>query len=453
MIKTEIVHTNNNGDIEYKVLNETGYSIKAIGWCLIFLLACLLCFFVQKWIIFPLLNSMSCIFALCAIVLFGFMYRCSNLLGKEESSLVTDAIHFIAEQDAIQRNQKVVKTKFCSDTLDSYGTIDEEYILVLLSDKTILKYHIEQLDCKDKQYNYKLIKRNFSVCTNKTRTQKILKPNLQYRILKSPSSIIIVTWIAIIGILATGGIVIFLLVTNIHNQYDAIILLSIPFCLLAFIPLYRYADKKLPKNKACNIIRFSLLMPTYILELSKLIMPSLTIMMAFSLMFAYSFLPVFLAVRVTECLGYTLSLNSRIFIFLTFPFIIASQGAKTIRNIILKHSPFRESNHHYQLFMRELVKFLYTKENLNFIIYTGYFFFLTVSAFKTLQTGETLLNQDFDLIVSKSFLAYIACTNMFDRKKSSNLEGKALLSLLIKMLLSSDDEVWREKRKSHQLND
>ena len=96
------------------------------------------------------------------------MYRRSNLLGKEESSLVTDAIHFIAEQDAIQRNQKVVKTKFCSDTLDSYGTIDEEYILVLLSDKTILKYHIEQLDCKDKQYNYKLIKRNFSVCTNKT---------------------------------------------------------------------------------------------------------------------------------------------------------------------------------------------------------------------------------------------------------------------------------------------
>lgn len=450
---TEIVHTHDNGDIEYKVPIDTDYSIRGIGWCLVLLTACLCCFLIQKWIDYPFSNIASGIFALCAIVLFGILYRRSRLIEKEEYSFVTSIIHGIIEQDAIPRNQKVVNIKFCSDTLDSYGTIDEEYILVLLSDKTILKYHIEQLDCKDKQYNYKLIKRDFSICTNETQTQKILRSDLQHKILKSPSFIIVVTWIVIIVILATGGIVIFLFVTNIHNQYDAIILLSIPFCLLVFIPLYRYADKILPKNKACNIIRFILLIPTYILELSKLIMPSLTIMMAFFLMFAYSFLPVFLAVRVTECLGYTISLNANIFILLTFPFIIASQGAKTIRNIILKHSPFRENNHHYQLFMRELVKFLYTKENLNFIIYTGYFFFLTVSAFKTLQTGETLLSQDIDLIVSKSFLAYIACINMFDRKKSSNLEGNALLSLLIKMLLSSDDETWRKKRKSHQLND
>ena len=99
MIKTKIVHTNNNGDIEYKVLNDTDYFIKAIGWCLVFLLACLFCFFIQKWVVSPFLNTISCIFALCAIVLFGFMYRRSSLLGKEEASLVTDAIHFITEQD------------------------------------------------------------------------------------------------------------------------------------------------------------------------------------------------------------------------------------------------------------------------------------------------------------------------------------------------------------------
>lgn len=48
MIKAEIVHTNDNGNIEYKVLNDTDYSIKVIGWCLIFLLACLLCFFCSE---------------------------------------------------------------------------------------------------------------------------------------------------------------------------------------------------------------------------------------------------------------------------------------------------------------------------------------------------------------------------------------------------------------------
>ncbi|MFC2655190.1 MAG: hypothetical protein ACFN0J_10970, partial [Segatella salivae] len=204
MIKAEIVHTNDNGDIEYKVLNDADYFIKVIGWCLIFLLACLLCFFVQKWIIFPLLNSMSCLFALCAIILFGFMYRRSSLLGKEEASLVTDAIRFIAEQDAIQRNQKVVNTKFCSETLDSYGTIDEEYVIVLLSDKTVLKYHIKQLNHNDKQYNHKLIKKEFSVCTNKTQIQKILESNLRSKIMNSPAFITPITWIIIIGILAIG---------------------------------------------------------------------------------------------------------------------------------------------------------------------------------------------------------------------------------------------------------
>ena len=178
MIKTQIVHTNNNGDIEYKVLNDTDYFIKAIGWCLVFLLACLFCFFIQKWVVSSFLNIISCIFALCAIVLFGFTYRRSSLLGKEEASLVTDAIHFIAEQDAIQRNQEIVDTKFCSDTLDSYGTIDEEYVLVLLSDKTIIKYPIEQLKREDKQYNYKLIKKGFSECTNKIQIQKNINTHL-----------------------------------------------------------------------------------------------------------------------------------------------------------------------------------------------------------------------------------------------------------------------------------
>ena len=167
------------------------------------------------------------------------MYRRSRLLGKEEASLVTDAIRFIAEQDAIQRNQKVVNTKFCSETLDSYGTIDEEYVIVLLSDKTVLKYHIQQL---------KLIKKEFSVCTNKTQIQKILESNLRSKIMNSPAFITPITWIIIIGILAIGAAVMFLFLTNIHDAYDAIALLSIPFGLLIFIPINRNIDNAIYDN-------------------------------------------------------------------------------------------------------------------------------------------------------------------------------------------------------------
>lgn len=453
MIRTNIVGTHNNGDIEYKVLKDIDYFIKGLSWCIAFLLACLFCFFIQKWVVLPFLNILSYIFLLCTVVLFGYLYRRSSRLEKEEASLVTDAIHFIAEQDAIQRNLEIVDTKFCSDTLDSHGTIDEEYVLVLLSDKTIIKYPIEHLSKEDKRYNYKLIKKDFLEDINKTQTQKISRTTLQYRIMNSPALITLITWIIIIGILAIGAVVMSLFLLNIHDAYDAIALFSIPFWLLLFVPIDSYIDKKLPKNRVCNVIRFILSIPVFILKLSKLTTPFLTIMTTFMLIFVYSFLPVFIIVMGIELLGYDTTFNTKLFVFLTFPFIIASQGSIFIRNIILRQAPFRGNDHHYQLFMRELVKFLYTKENLNFIIYTGYFFFLTVSTLKTLQTGGTVLSQEIDLIVAKSFLVYIACTSMFDRKKSSNIEGGMLLTLLIKMLLACDDEVWRKTRKSHQLND
>lgn len=85
-----------------------------------------------------------------------------------------------------------------------------------------------------------------------------------------------------------------LFLTNIHDAYDAIALLSIPFWLLTFIPIDRYIDKTLPKNRVCNIIRFILSIPVFILKLGNLIMPFLTIMLTLILMFAFSFLPIFL---------------------------------------------------------------------------------------------------------------------------------------------------------------
>ena len=88
-------------------------------------------------------------------------------------------------------------------------------------------------------------------------------------------------------------------------------------------------------------------------------------------MFAFSFLPIFFIVIGIELLGYNITLNAKLFIFLTLPFIIASQGSIFIRNIILRQVPFRGNDHHYQLFMRELVKFLYTKENWRIAHFAG----------------------------------------------------------------------------------
>lgn len=49
------------------------------------------------------------------------------------------------------------------------------------------------------------------------------------------------------------------------------------------------------------------------------------------------------------------------------------------------------------------------------------------------------------MVVAKSFLVFIACTNMLDWKKSSNLEGGELLALFVKMMVARDDDEWRKK--------
>lgn len=61
----------------------------------------------------------------------------------------------------------MVNIKFHSDIKDLHGTIDKEYILVLLSDKILLKYHIKQLAHDNKWCNYKLIKKEWLLCARK----------------------------------------------------------------------------------------------------------------------------------------------------------------------------------------------------------------------------------------------------------------------------------------------
>ena len=238
-----------------------------------------------------------------------------------------------------------------------------------------------------------------------------------------------------------------------HSVENVIILFVAILVMLALVPLYEFADKRLPHNRFCDVIRYVMRLPLYLLSLTKLAMPSLTILVALFLMFAYSFLPVFAIVTLIEKVGYDITMEGKLFVLLTIPLIIATHGSEYIRRIILRMSPFQGNDHHYQLFMRELVKFVFTKGNLNFIVYASYFLFLFISTFKSLQSGNPLLSDGIDMVVAKSFLVFIACTSMLDRKKSSNLEGGELLSLFIKMMIVHDDEEWRMKRKKHLLKE
>ena len=69
MAKAEIVHINDNGDIEYKVLNESIFFLRGMALCLVFLFISFFCFLIQEWVILSFLNTISFIFVLLSIIL------------------------------------------------------------------------------------------------------------------------------------------------------------------------------------------------------------------------------------------------------------------------------------------------------------------------------------------------------------------------------------------------
>ena len=451
--KVIVVNTRANNNIEYKVLNSIGSDMGWLKWSIIFLFLAILCPAFLKSLGVVVVEIVAGVLAAIGIGIFACLVVQSHFLGNAEAKLVENAIKDIVARDAERLKQKVVKVKFCSDSLDSYGTIDEEYVLALLSNKTVLKYPIRQLNRKDDKNNYKLIVSKSEACENEKQKEQILRESLILKLIGSPLFISFITWVVIAFLLGLGVGIMYLFVRYVHSAEDMILPFVIIICMLAFIPLYELTDKRLPHNRLCDGIRYAMSIPLLVLSLTKLVMPSITIMATLLLMFAYSFLPVFAVVALIEKAGYDITMEGKLFVLLTIPLIIATHCSDSIRRRILRKSPFYGNDHHYHLFMRELVRFVYTKENLNFIVYASYFLFLFVSTFKSLQSGEPLLSADIDMVIAKSFLVFIACTNMLDRKKSANLEGGELLSLFVKMMIVHDDEEWRLKRKKHQLEE
>lgn len=450
--KVAKVKTYPNGDVEYKVLADVGNDMRLIKWIAITLLAALLCHLILKSWCYDVAETIVGVLVVIAIGMFVYIVLDGYIFDRLEVKFVKRVITDCIIRDAEERNLKVLRVKFCSDSLDSYGTIDEEYVLALLNKKIILKYPIRQLDGQDDKYYHKLIVRKCEICENDAQKMHVLRKSVITKLVSSPFFVSLATWGFIVLILGLGLGILYLFVHYMHNAEDAILSVTVFLVLLLFIPLNELVDKKLSRNCLGNVIRSILSFPLLVLSITKLVMPFLTIFVALCLMFAYSFFPVFAVCRLIETAGYNILTEGKLFIFLTIPLIIATHCSDWIRGRILRMTPFRENDHHYQLFMRELVRFVYTKGNLNFIVYASYFLFLFISTFISIQYGEALLSADLDMIVAKAFLVFIACTNMLDRKKSSNLESGTLLKLIVQMMMAHDDETWRMKRKAHQLN-
>lgn len=454
MAKNELVKTYSNGDIEYRTSNSFYTQ-------LIFFIA-----IPSSFIAFPgslvaaihyyssLLLIIALFFLLSTIVLL-LLYPYSNKQRtKKETTFVIETIQSIVKQDAEERNQEIEKIIFFIDT-NFPNNDDEQYVLALTTDKIVLRYLVEELDCNDKGYIHKLIKRRPAICPDENLLHKIAPLSIWTKIKNSSFYTTLQSWVYILGFSLIGAAPIIVIILS-NNKLWIVSFILFSLVLAILLPLlYNITDAKLPKNKFGNFVRMTLfLLNILFYKLTSKTIPFFTIIMVI-FMLSVPFLMFYLPTLAIDYFLYDITTNTRLYLSLTLPFIFIYQQSKMIKWMLLKYSPLALNEHHFQYHMRELTKFLYTKDNLNLFIYPCYFLFFLISNFWRFQTNTDFISEDFNSILIKSFLTYFAYTNMLDKmKKNSSPSAKCsnscaiFLTPVIVMKIGKQNEKAVEDRKT-----
>lgn len=448
MAKNELVKTYSNGDIEYRT-SDSFYTqlifFIAIPSSLIALLFSLVA---AKHYYSSLLFIIALFFLLGTIVL-GLLYPYSNKQRtKKETTFVIETIHSIVKQDAQERNLEIEKIIFFIDT-DFQNYNEVQYVLALTTDKIVLRYLVEELDCNDKGYIHKLIKRRPAICPDQYLLHKIAPLSIWTKIKNSSFYTTLQSWVYILGFSLIGAAPIIVIILS-NNKLWIVSFILFPLVLAILLPLlYNITDAKLAKNKSGNFVRMTLfLLNILFYKLTSKAIPFFTIIIVIFIL-SIPFLIFYPPILAIDYFLYDITTNTRLYLSLTLPFIFVYQQSKMIKRMLLKYSPLALNEHHFQYHMRELAKFLYTKDNLNLFIYQSYFLLFLFSNFWRFQTNTDFISEDFNSILIKSFLTYFAYTNMLDKMKKAQFSIKQMLQLMRNISNASDqDEDWKAKRKS-----
>lgn len=447
MAKNELVEKYSNGDIEYRTINSFYTQLIFLIAILSSSIALLFSLVAAKHYYSSLLFIIA-IFFLLGIIVLVLLYPYSNKQRtKKEETFVIESMHSIVKQDAQERNLEIEKINFFIDT--NFPNNDEEqYVLALTTDKIVLKYLVEKLDCKDKGYIHKLIRRQPAICPDQYLLHKIAPLSTWTKIKNSSFYTTLQTWVYILGFSLIGAAPIIIIILS-NNKLWTVSFILLPLFLAIFLPLlHEYMDAKLPKNKCGNFVRIILL------QLNKLFykfesnaMPFFTIILMAMSIFPLPFLMFYLPTLAIDYFLYDITTNTKLYLLLTLPFIFVYQQSKMIKRMLLKYSPLALNEHHFQYHERELAKFLYTKENLNLFICPSYFLLFLFSNFWRFQTNTDFISEDINSILLKSFLTYFAYTNMLDKKKKAQFSIRQMLQLMRNISNASDqDEEWKAKR-------
>ena len=323
------------------------------------------------------------------------------------------------------------KRKFYKETKGTYGVVTGTYMLVLLSNNDILEYELKYHTSKDNQKStYCEFIKTPQKCSNPNRRKVIETKSYVNWLSDIKLSNRTIIFLIIFGILLFGfSIISFIgylyMKFGIMKSLCLFIIYIITYLILQRIINYR-------KNKILIFIKDVLSIPFL---LAFFINPIVIIFLSYLLLIVYSIIPPIIIVLSSIFLfSVNLSIETSIFIVLALSSIIGAYAGKYIQWMIKKSSLRNWGNHKYEEFQEELALYVTHKSNIIFFIYFVYLLYLFVSNFILIQYNRPLISVDIDNAVLKSFLVFLAFSNMINKSKEVDMKAEALLGRMLRLM-------------------
>lgn len=324
------------------------------------------------------------------------------------------------------------KRKFYMETKGTYGVVTGTYMLVLLSNNDILEYELKYHTSKDNQKStYCEFIKTPQKCLSPNRRKVIETKSFVNRLSDIKLSSRTIIFIIIFGFFLFG----FSIISFIGYLYVKFgIIKSLCFFtvyIITYLILQEIINYR--KNKILIFIKDVLSIPFL---LAFFINPIVIIFLSYLLLIVYSIIPPIIVLSSIFLFSVNLSIETSIFIVFTLSSIIGTYGGKYIQWII-KRSPLRNwENHKYEEFQEELALYVVQKSNIIFFIYFVYLLYLFISNFVLIQYNKPLITIAIDNAVLKSFLVFLAFSNMVNKSKEVDMKADSLLGKILRLMKS-----------------
>lgn len=365
------------------------------------------------------------------------MYLTYQVLKHKDAADEAIESHIVKEQlnvvlDNLEDGNLIANEYFIETPKEIYLG-DKRFLLAVMSNGKVYRFGVERAS-----HNGFVLDKKAIICTDakelelvKNHTDKLQadKDSRAKRLTGTAAACIIVFGFAVFAILFWLGSK-FSWMKIVWLALFGIFILSVSMSLF----LQRYDGKK---GTGGTLYKISSGVVAGIWLFFQLVFPSLLLLIGFIFIIL---LPAAIVGGVLTALSTIVQISFPTILFLSLS-IGAITSAHYSKPLFGYLSKFLTANgHRYEKYFQEMVEYTYQPGNIQFAVNCIYVLFLAATTISQLQTsGESILGKDIDTAVLKSFLVFIAFSNVRTKRGSADFRFSELFRMMYKMWTVHDN--------------